>query len=119
MSAITPALALLRANPVATASAGAIAFFAEGVIQFTGINDHALLNGQRVSLLGRELRMFRMGVEQYSSQDSLSRLVKRIEEIREEADNRQLNAVRQSFGPQMTRSQDGLANRQSDLHQKS
>jgi hypothetical protein len=97
-SATTPALALLRATPLVTASAAAIAFLAEGAIQLTRLNDRAVLDSRRVTCLSREFRMFRTQVGDYAERDSFTRLVRRVEEIREEIDGQHLTVVQESFG---------------------
>ncbi|WP_177320484.1 SLATT domain-containing protein [Lentzea waywayandensis] len=98
-SAITPALALLSAPSWITAAVASLAFLSEGTIQLTRMHDRAVLDIRRVSLLGRELRMFRTQVGNYTNTDRrLLLLVQRIEAIREENDRDVLNVLQQSFG---------------------
>jgi hypothetical protein len=97
-SAVTPALALLRAEPLLTASVGAVAFLAEGAIQLTRLHDRALLNSRRATVLSRESRRYRTQVDDYEATGAFTLLVKRIEEIREQNDNERLSVVQQSFG---------------------
>lgn len=97
-SAVTPTLALLEAAPIVTAAFGAAAFLTEGAIQLTRLNDRALLDTDRISRLSREFRMYRMRVGDYAGTDTLTRLVQRIEEIREENDNERLSVFKKSFG---------------------
>jgi hypothetical protein len=97
-SAVTPALALLAAPNWLTAAAGAVAFLSEGTIQLTRMHDRALLDIKRVSLLGREFRMYRTQVGNYESGDTLRLLVQSVEAIREESDREVLGVLQQSFG---------------------
>lgn len=97
-SAVTPALALLAAPNWLTAAAGAVAFLSEGTIQLTRMHDRALLDTKRVSLLGREFRMYRTQVGDYESGDTLRLLVQKVEAIREESDREVLGVLQQSFG---------------------
>ena len=97
-SAVTPLLALLKADPWVTASVGALAFLSEGVIQLTRIHDRAILDSRRVFRLSREFRMFRTRVDAYAEPNGFTLLVKRVEEIRERNDNEYLRIIRQTSG---------------------
>jgi hypothetical protein len=97
-SAVTPAVALLNAAALITAGIGTVAFLCEGTIQLTRINERAVLDTKRISRLSREFRMYRTQVGDYSSGNTFTLLVKRVEEIREQNDNERLDVVQQSFG---------------------
>ncbi len=102
-SAITPAVALLDADPFITALIGTVAFLSEGAIQLTRINERAVLDTRRVSLLSREFRVYRTQAEDYAAEgNTFTLLVKRIEEIRQQNDNERLDVVQQSFGAHAT-----------------
>jgi transcriptional regulator with XRE-family HTH domain len=98
-SAVTPAVALLKAAPLLTAGIAALAFLSEGSIQLTRVNDRAVLDTRRVNALNREHRLYRTKVGDYEkAANPFTLLVKRVEAIREENENEQLAVVQQTFG---------------------
>lgn len=96
-TAITPVLAALSAPAAVTAAAGFLALLSTGVVQLTQLNGLAVVDQQQASALGREVRLYKAGGQEYSEATADALLIQRVEEIRARGASERISVIQQSF----------------------